>query len=151
MFCMQCGKENGPNARFCEQCGASIGGSEKSIAETVPENAGTRVCEWCAESIPAQAFRCPKCQKWRKDIDQERVLSYVWGGAVFFPALLFFVGMQNGWWLRMRGFYFYEFSVGAFLTSFSGLAVLAGFSITGYLCWHYYAKVSRKIGSWYWF
>ena len=29
----------------------------------------TRVCEWCAESIPKQALKCPRCTKWRKDIE----------------------------------------------------------------------------------
>lgn len=114
-------------------------------------NTATRVCEWCAESIPQQALRCPRCQKWRKDIDKERVLAYVWACASIFPALLFVIGMRNGWWHRMKGFLAYEFSIGAFITSFSGLAVLAGFIMTSYLCWHYYAKVSRKIGSWWWF
>lgn len=40
MYCTQCGKQNQPNARFCEHCGASIGSSATGIAETVPENTG---------------------------------------------------------------------------------------------------------------
>jgi hypothetical protein len=30
--------------------------------------AATRVCEWCAESIPRQALKCPRCTRWRGDI-----------------------------------------------------------------------------------
>lgn len=110
----------------------------------------TRVCEWCSESIPQQALRCPRCQKWRKDIDKERVQSYTWAGAAFLPALVFIVGMRNEWWHQTKGFLLYEFSIETFLTSFSGLAVLAGFIVTGCLCLYYYAKVSKKIGSWWW-
>jgi uncharacterized paraquat-inducible protein A len=35
------------------------------------EQITTRICEWCAESIPASALRCPRCQKWRKDIEND--------------------------------------------------------------------------------
>jgi len=36
------------------------------------EASPTRTCEWCAESIPEQALVCPRCCKWRKDIEEDR-------------------------------------------------------------------------------
>ena len=30
-----------------------------------------RVCEWCAESIPQQAMKCPRCSRWRKDLESD--------------------------------------------------------------------------------
>jgi hypothetical protein len=32
----------------------------------------TRVCEWCAKSIPKQAIKCSFCHKWRNDITRAR-------------------------------------------------------------------------------
>jgi hypothetical protein len=114
------------------------------------ENEGTRVCEWCAETIPEKALRCSHCQKWRKDIEKEKILSYVWGLAAIVPAGLFAVGSKERWWMEGSLIHGYEFSFTLFLTSVSGLAVIASFIIAGSLSWHYYAKVSRKIGSWIW-
>lgn len=38
MYCTQCGKPNEPNARFCEHCGARMGGGTKSAVEAAPES-----------------------------------------------------------------------------------------------------------------
>ena len=37
-----------------------------------PSSTSTRICEWCAESIPEKALKCPHCTKWRKDIAEDR-------------------------------------------------------------------------------
>ncbi len=144
-FCGQCGALVDPTGKFCTSCGAPLGSGLPSRAEDAPSigtiSTSNRICEWCAESIPGQALRCPKCQKWRKDIDQERVLSYVWGFASLVPAVFFVAGVENGLWLSLR----------AFLMSMSGWIVLGGFLICGYFSLVYYARVSRKIGSWFWF
>jgi len=157
MFCPKCGKEVEERGIFCTECGTRL--DSPSQADLGADTA-TRVCEWCKESIPQHALKCPHCQKWRKDIDRERVLYYFWAGASILPILLFFVGLREEWWHRTKvvdsGFIKVlpvgsEFSIMAFLTSFSGFVVLAGFVITCYLCCRYYVRVSRKIGSWWWF
>lgn len=35
MFCMKCGKENVPNARFCEHCGANMNAGGQGITESL--------------------------------------------------------------------------------------------------------------------
>ncbi|MGD0551044.1 MAG: hypothetical protein ABSB25_00180 [Sedimentisphaerales bacterium] len=55
----------------------------------IPEK--TRVCEWCAQSIPQQAIKCPFCHKWRNDINKARqqVIAGLLGIIVFgFLALV---------------------------------------------------------------
>ena len=51
----------------------------------------TRVCEWCAKSIPKQAVKCSFCHKWRNDINRARqkVIKVIAGfvGSVFFTLL----------------------------------------------------------------
>ena len=119
----------------------------------------TRNCEWCASAVSSQAFKCPQCKKWRKDIDKERIQCYVWYGLSFFPALLFYVGMNNLWWegrsqTSILGFPVFQhtaFSIKAFLASASGWFILAGFIITGLMGTRYYISVSKKIGAWWWY
>lgn len=106
---------------------------------------GMRTCEWCAESISAKALKCPRCTKWRKDIDQDRVKCYSWSLGALFPAVLMIAGAKRGWWG------YGEFSFGDFFTSLSGLLVIAGFIVTSYLSTIYYVRVSRKIDNWIWF
>lgn len=126
----------------------------------------TRVCEWCGESIPQQALRCPRCQKWRKDIEEDRVKCYGWtftsillGGLFYFYCYL---GGRLGWWTveRWKSFELVgvpmdipttEFSIGKFLSSPLMIILIAGIIITLCLSFHYYVKVSKKIGSWFWF
>ena len=104
----------------------------------------SRVCEWCAETISADALKCPHCTKWRKDIDQDRIKCYSWSFGSILPATLSFVGARQGWWE------YGESSFGNFLTSLSGLLVIAGFLVTGFFAVFYWVRVSRKIGSWVW-
>jgi hypothetical protein len=51
---------------------------------TPPPSTGTRVCEWCAKSISEKAFKCPRCQKWRRDIaeDRRQFLTFYAAGSV---------------------------------------------------------------------
>lgn len=117
--------------------------------EATPSS-NTRTCEWCAETIAQQALKCPKCSKWRKDIDQDRIKCYMWSCAgPALPVALFFIGLNEGWWTR-GGFFNSSFSLGAFLSSASGLLVVAGFALSGWFSYVYYARVSKKIGSWTW-
>lgn len=45
--------------------------SVSKVGTTEGPQSRTRVCEWCAERVPALAFRCPKCQRWGREIQQE--------------------------------------------------------------------------------
>jgi hypothetical protein len=120
-----------------------------------PMPSDKRKCEWCAESISQQALRCPRCQKWRKDIDAERVKCWTWSLLGFLPALLLFVGLRNNWWAPPlppgRFWLTMKFSFAEFLTSPSGWLVLGGLILTEGLCLRYYIRVSKKVGSWWWF
>lgn len=179
--CRHCGEMVESQFDTCWKCG--YGQSGESVVEmTAFENANTansshypnslgadsfgherdkatRICEWCDEAIPAKAKKCPRCQKWRKDIDQDRVKSYLWSASSIIPAMILGAGLREGWWYGSTGithfagipFPQYGFSFKVFLSSPSGLVTFAGFALTGIMSFNYYASVSRKIGSWWWF
>jgi hypothetical protein len=66
--------------------------------------AATTICEWCGESIPQQALKCPRCMKWRTDIahDRQKIMLGYMSSLFFFmvAVFLFFAGMAKGWWLE---------------------------------------------------
>lgn len=103
---------------------AEAGAREKRAA---PQE---RICEWCHESISSEAVRCPRCHKFRKDIENDRLKFYFWLLFAFVPIVFFGVGLNRGWWNKISGSIFslnYEFSLGEFLSSASGFFILAGF------------------------
>ncbi len=56
----------------------------------------TRECEWCAESIPEKALKCPHCTKWRKDIaeDRKKFFTHATGSVVLCVlSAIFFIGV----------------------------------------------------------
>lgn len=129
-----------------------------------------RACEWCGESISLQALKCPICKKWRKDIYQDRIKSFFWGVLCGISMGIFINGLRYQWWHQKiktlpqekndlftslvkltGGGYSYEFSFVTFLTSVSGFVIFVGFLITSILTFKYYARVSKKIGIWWWF
>lgn len=63
-FCPQCGVDNPPAARFCDQCGTALIPATASATATVPTStpaAGPVVCPQCgAAAIPGEAF-CDNC------------------------------------------------------------------------------------------
>jgi len=149
MFCSKCGAQNDNDSAFCQDCGAKI--AKPTVLDIpLPKRPQEGICSWCSESMSKNAVKCPHCSKWRKDIDQERVKCYTWAGAGIFPALLLFIGASEGWWVEEIRFADFHFSIKAFLFSYSGLAVILGEAITGYMCLHYYVKVSKKIGAYWW-
>ena len=119
-----------------------------------PDSA-TRVCEWCAEAIHEKALKCPRCQKWRKDIDEDRMLTYVWSAlGIIIPFPLLVLGMVTHSWHEagnnFLGFLEYKFSLTLFFCSFSGIAIIVVFLFCEYRSWRYWEKVSKKIGTWIW-
>jgi predicted nucleic acid-binding Zn ribbon protein len=126
--------------------------SDAATRETGVQRA-TRTCEWCAETIPEDALRCPRCQKWRRDIDRERVLMYTFVAAIFIPAFIFGIGLRNQWWHESTGTFGLssEFSFEAFMNSGSGILIILAGAVLFALSFYYYAKVSTKIQSWWWF
>lgn len=77
---------------------ATFGSEPQEPAQTSP--ATTRLCEWCSESIPTEAVKCPFCQNWRKDIKRNRELGYRWvvGGilGIALTVLLILVFFVSG-------------------------------------------------------
>jgi hypothetical protein len=56
--------------------------------------------------IPAKALKCPHCQEWRKDIQRDRDMGWVWFGfglvtVVFVTAF----GWKNRWWTSWQDFF----------------------------------------------
>lgn len=101
---------------------------------------GKRKCEWCGDSIPVEALKCPSCNMWRKDIHNDRVLCWTWSLLAIVPmfACLFLA------WL----------SVSTRENCFTGpvlAAIISAFALTGILCTVYWVRVSKKIGTWFWF
>jgi hypothetical protein len=123
-----------------------------------PPVAGTRACEWCAESIREEALKCPRCQKWRRDIAEDRraIIKRLVAACLLLcvAVCVFSVNMKessaqpspfsssqmSGVWhdkieTRQHGAWphvDYEFSISKFLTSFAGWAVI-GFGLFGVL------------------
>jgi len=58
-------------------------------------NNDSQVCAWCSKSIPANAVKCPYCQKWRKDIDRDRIIAYVWGFIAAIPGSIIGISLVN--------------------------------------------------------
>jgi hypothetical protein len=131
-----------------------------------------RICEWCAESIPERALRCPHCTNWRKDIarDRQTFLGVSLGSLVgdILIAWAFFAGLRSGEWNeaytttspgRQIGLITvpsfpeirYDFSPEKFLKSPEGCALLVGF-ILCFALWLFVAlpaqtRLKRKTGS----
>jgi hypothetical protein len=95
-----------------------------------------QVCAWCSKPIPANAVRCPYCQKWRKDIDRDRTIAYVWGVIGAIPGAIIGVSLVNN---------------KAFLGTGRGTVTILSFIIALVLALYYSSRVSRKIGTWWWF
>jgi hypothetical protein len=85
---------------------------------------GTRVCEWCAESIKEAALQCPHCHKWRGDIAEgrSRISACMIAACAFVVLLIACVSTvwPTGAWHDSSGF-----SMAEFLTNPSGWCVIA--------------------------
>jgi hypothetical protein len=138
------------------------GGGMRRMKEQIT----TRICEWCAESIPAVALRCPRCQKWRKDIENDIIISRTFaiaGTICLIFILLGIMGAIDGiiekgvrWketeieilGSRVPTTYGYITPVG--ITPV-GFILIAGCIISFAVYTYYYIKASRKMGTWWWF
>ena len=98
--------------------------------------ADSRVCAWCSQPIPAAAVRCPFCQMWRKDVHNERVLCWIWILASLFP-----VGILI----------FLRVALGAGIPWLLVAVLIAWLALHGLMTIIYWVRVSRKIGTWFWF
>lgn len=107
------------------------------IPATASLSAATRVCEWCAESIPRQALKCPRCTKWRRDIgvDIQNQFAGLIGAVVCFISSGPFIGIAlvNEEWMLM----FWSFAILALLMGLISLCV----------CLHAGRNLKRKTGS----
>lgn len=58
MKCARCGLENRPHARFCKECGQTLGApTVRSTAPTSPR----AVCSACGATAKPNALFCPRC------------------------------------------------------------------------------------------
>lgn len=99
-------------------------------------NDDDQICAWCSKPIPANAVRCPYCQKWRKDIDRDRMIAYVWGFIGVIPGSIIGVALVNN---------------KPFLGTGRGTIAILIFIIALVVTLYYSSKVSRKIGTWWWY
>jgi predicted nucleic acid-binding Zn ribbon protein len=175
-FCRQCGFKNDTESRFCQSCGASmaagslndsnsIESAEKMpAAESINTPNAHQECKSCRSAMPHDATKCTKCGEWREDIKKERNLCYLWTFIWNFLLLTFFYGRSEGWWRpevspssgplgslvdTIRSSWT-TFGWAAFMSSFSGLALIAIFAITFGLSCKYYISVSKKMNNWIW-
>ncbi len=60
----------------CPTCKQSL---TLSKATVITAEEKTRVCEWCAKTIPEESFKCPFCHKWRNEIHEvrQRIIVYL--------------------------------------------------------------------------
>lgn len=102
--------------------------------------ANTKLCEWCSTEIQTSSLKCPNCQSWRKDIHNDRIIFY---STSIFGGLILGWGLGSGSWST----FMQSFSFGAFFLTFSGWAAIFFLVVSHY----FYVRVSKKIGTWWWF
>ena len=132
-FCSKCGTALEIDAGFCSSCGAPARSSSSSAptlsrAQANPERPPT-ACSWCSKEMTSEALKCPGCGKWRKDISTERVIYYSLLG-----VSLFFL------WIQERS--------GS--SSFFASPWVWLFALTLVPCYYYYARLSKKMKTWWW-
>jgi len=137
--------------------------------EQNPSAPATRVCEWCGESIPQQALKCPRCHQWRKDIAEDRFNFYLWLAIQGILALVFiFVCVEGGkegrwsvWRFKLEpgpvGLFgerlpipkeeFSAFSINKFLSDPVIIVLSIGIIILSVICSYYWNKINRKTRS----
>ena len=99
------------------------------------------LCGWCKEKMNPEAVKCPKCQKWRKDIYSERIKCYT---LFTFSAIFLTIAVINGFESQL--FSEPTFSFGKFFSSiFFWISIML--DIPAFV---YYSKISKKIGTWWW-
>ena len=109
----------------------------------------SRQCQSCKSVVLAEAVKCPNCGEWREDVKRERDWYYIWLGLSGFPALFFLIGFILRWWANPR-VWFSWFDFGTFFSSSSGLLILVTGAATLAVAYHYYASVSKKMGTLFW-
>jgi hypothetical protein len=108
-------------------------------------NEDKRICTWCGEEIQRVALKCPRCLLWRKDIHIERILAYCWGMGSILPVILFALNARNAASYVHYGMFL------DYIGTKAGLSILIIFAIMFSICIFYWVRVSKKIGTFYWF
>jgi hypothetical protein len=128
------------------------------------EQITTRICEWCAESIPAVALRCPRCQKWRKDIENDIIISRTFAIASTICLIFILLGIMGAIdGIIEKGVRWEEIGILEIMAGRRprmetyvhitpvGFILIAGCIISFAVYTYYYIKASRKMGTWWWF
>jgi len=99
----------------------------------------SRACEWCREAISAEALKCPKCGKWRRDIERLRMRNYTCAAGTLAVGLaasfLFLAGIKSGAFLSADGLWRTTFSMEKFLTHPLGWMTIVWFLFAGGLAY----------------
>ena len=140
-FCTKCGCAVEVGSSFCSACGAPArkGATSSEPAQSTLSQEQRSVCAWCSKEMVSGALKCAHCGKWRKDISTDRVAFYSFFGASALPLNIAVYQAVSPW----DGSFSFSAVVGSiwFL-----LFVLANLPL-----WYYYAKLSKKMGTWWWF
>lgn len=103
-----------------------------------------------------EATACSHCGRLRKDIQNDKNRCYLFSVLMVLPMLLFFVFVQQGQWTTptsvVRGLPFTteRFSFDVFISSPTGLLLIALFVIFLGLAGYYGVRVSKKLDQWIW-
>jgi hypothetical protein len=109
-------------------------------------SAGQANCHWCSKPMNNDAMRCSSCGKLRKDIYTDKVRCYV---LCLIGGLL--IGISISQWKgsnRNQFEYYYntdssgDNTLSYVLLALGIIAALAGL--------YYYARVSRRLKTWWW-
>ena len=99
------------------------------------------LCGWCREKMNPEAVKCPKCQKWRKDIYSERILCYTFS---VFAGIFMGIAVFNGFESHLFSKPTFNFEIFINSTYFWISIILLVPALV------YYKMVSEKIGTWWW-
>lgn len=99
------------------------------------------VCGWCGVKMNPEAVKCPKCQKWRKDIYKERIICYTF---LAFSSIFVFIAVMNSFVYNLFSGATFSFKV-FFSSIYFWISIILDIPTLVY-----YSKISKKIGTWWW-
>jgi hypothetical protein len=97
-FCTACGARIQCSARFCASCGTQLSTvvAPRPHAEDRPSAsiAGGAKCYYCQGDMAATATRCPRCNKYLKELEEDRNKARAFFGSSMIMTFMLFL-MRN--------------------------------------------------------